>query len=130
MNTDPTPLVDILSHIKLTVIKSECFNSNDSYSAITLDGANLKESRTSNIFVEQALITVTDLSKTKWIGLETIELLCRYCNIANADWSGARMTHTEFHNTRLTGCNFSSTKLRDVLFYHCKIDLSIFMTPS
>ena len=126
MNTDPTPLVDILSHIKLTVIKSECFNSNDSYSAITLDGANLKESRTSNIFVEQALITVTDLSKSKWIGLETIELLCRYCNIANADWSGARMMHTEFHNTRLTGCDFSCTKLRDVLFYHCKIDLSIF----
>ena len=63
MNTDPTPLVDILSHIKLIVIKSECFTSNDSYSAITLDGANLKESRTSNIFLEQALITVTDLSK-------------------------------------------------------------------
>ena len=75
MDVDPTPLVDILSHVELTVVKSECFNSNDSYSAITLDSANLKESRTSDIFLEQALIPVTDLSKSKWIGLETIELL-------------------------------------------------------
>ena len=36
------------------------------------------------------------------------------------------MTDTEFHRTRLTGCNLSGTNLRNVLFYRCKLDLSLF----
>lgn len=36
------------------------------------------------------------------------------------------MTDTEFHRTRLTGCNLSGTNLHNVLFYRCKLDLSLF----
>ena len=35
------------------------------------------------------------------------------------------MKHTEFHYTRLTGCDLSNTDLRNVLFYLCKLDLSL-----
>ncbi|HBU37505.1 MAG TPA: hypothetical protein DEB70_06830 [Planctomycetaceae bacterium] len=56
----------------------------------------------------------------------SFEFLCRNCNAANVDWSGARMTDTEFHRTRLTGCNLSGTNLRNALFYRCKLDLSSF----
>ena len=126
MDTDPTPLVDILSDIQLTVLKLELLNSNQSYREIILDSANLESHQASNIFIEQAFIADTDFSNGRWTGLELIELLCRNCNAANVDWSGARMTDTEFHRTRLTGCNLSGTNLRNVLFYRCKIDLSLF----
>ena len=126
MDTDPTPLVDILSDIQLTVLKSELLNSNQSYREIILDSANLESHQASNIFIEQAFIADTDFSNGRWTGLELIELLCRNCNAANVDWSGARMTDTEFHRTRLTGCNLSGTNLRNVLFYRCKLDLSLF----
>ena len=126
MDADPTPLVDILSDIQLTVLKSELLDSNQSYCEIILDGANLEPHQASNIFIEQAFIADTDFSNGKWTGLELVELLCRNCNAANVDWSGARMTDTEFHRTRLTGCNLSGTNLRNVLFYRCKLDLSLF----
>jgi len=126
MDTDPTPLVDILSDIQLTVLKSELLNYNQSYREIILDSANLESHQASNIFIEQAFIADTDFSNGRWTGLELIELLCRNCNAANVDWSGARMTDTEFHRTRLTGCNLSGTNLRNVLFYRCKLDLSLF----
>jgi len=126
MDADPTPLVDMLSDTQLTVLKSELFDSNQSYREIILDSLNLKSHQASNIFIEQAFTTDTNFSNGKWTGLELIELLCRNCNAANVDWSGARMTDTEFHRTRLTGCNLSGTNLRNVLFSCCKIDLSLF----
>lgn len=126
MDADPTPLVDILSDIRLTVLKSELLNSNQSYREIILDSANLESHQVSNVFIEQASVADTDFSNGRWTGLELIELLCRNCNAANVDWSGARMTDTEFHRTRLTGCNLSGTNLRNVLFYRCKLDLSLF----
>ena len=39
------------------------------------------------------------------------------------------MTDTEFHRTRLTGCNLSGTNLRNVLFYRCKLDVSLVHEP-
>lgn len=126
MDADPTPLVDMLSDTQLTVLKTELFDSNQSYREIILDSLNLESHQASNIFIEQAFITDTNFSNAKWTGLELIELLCRNCNAANVDWSDARMTDTEFHRTRLTGCNLSGTSLRNVLFSCCKIDLSLF----
>ena len=60
MDTDPTPLVDILSDIQLTVLKSELLNSNQSYREIILDSVNLESHQASNIFIEQAFIADTD----------------------------------------------------------------------
>ena len=60
MDTDPTPLVDILSDIQLTVLKLELLNSNQSYREIILDSANLESHQASNIFIEQAFIADTD----------------------------------------------------------------------
>ena len=45
MNADPTPLVDMLSDTQLTVLKSELFDSNQSYSEIILDNLNLESHR-------------------------------------------------------------------------------------
>ena len=126
MDADPTPLVDILSDTQMTVLKSESLDSNQSYCEIILDSENLESHQTSNIFIERSFIADTDFSNGRWTGLELIELLCRNCNAANVDWSGARMTDTEFHRTRLTGCNLSGTNLHNVLFYRCKLDLSLF----
>ena len=126
MDAKPTPLVDILSNTQLTVLKSELLDSNQSYCGIILDGANLESHQASDIFIEQAFIADTDFSNGRWTSLELIELLCRNCNAANVDWSGVRMTDTEFHRTRLTGCDLSSSHLRNVLFSCCKIDLSLF----
>ena len=94
MDADPTPLVDILSDTQLTVLKSELLDSNQSYREIILDSANLESNQASNISIEQAFIADTDFSNGKWTGLELIELLCRNCNAANVDWSGAQMTDT------------------------------------
>ena len=126
MNADSVLLVDVLSHIQLTALNSELLDSNQSHHAIILDGANLKEFQASDFLVEQAFVAGTDFSNSKCTALELIEVLCRNCNAANVDWSGARMTDTEFHRTRLTGCNLSGTNLRNVLFYRCKLDLSLF----
>ena len=126
MDADPTPLADILSDTQLTILKSELLNSNQSYCEIILDDENLESRQFSDVFIEHAFIADTDFSNGKWKGLELIELLCRNCNAANVDWSGARMTDAEFHRTRLTGCDLSSSHLRNVLFSCCKIDLSLF----
>ena len=126
MDADPTPLVDILSDTQMTVLKSESLDSNQSYREIILDSENLESHQASNIFIERSFIADTDFSNGRWMGLELIELICRNCNAANVDWSGARMTDTEFHCTRLTGCNLSGTNLHNVLFYRCKLDLSLF----
>ena len=56
-------------------------------------------------------------------------MLCRNRNAANVNWSGARNTDAEFHRTRLTGCNLSGTNLRNVRFYRCKLDVSLFHEP-
>ena len=126
MNADSVLLVDVLSHIQLTALNSKLLDSNQSHHAIILDGANLKEFQASDFLVEQAFVAGTDFSNSKWTALELIEVLCSNCNAANVDWSGARMTDTEFHRTQLTGCNLSGTNLRNVLFYRCKLDLSLF----
>lgn len=119
MAAKPTPLVDILSNAQLTVLKSELLDSNQSYCGIILDGVNLESYQASDIFIEQAFIADTDFSNGRWTSLELIELLCRNCNAANVDWSDARMRDTEFHRTRLTGCDLSNSHLRNVLFSRC-----------
>lgn len=126
MNAKRRSLIDKFSKARLTPIQGDSFQSDQSYHSVVVRGADLSQSRNSDVVIEHSHFDKVDISGGSWTAADLTEILFSGCTLSNLDCCEARFTNNEFHRARATGLSFSDGRLRNVLFSGCKLDLSIF----
>ena len=64
----------------------------------------------------------SDLSRTTFRGVSLRDVLARNINVANADWTAARMNRVEIERASLTGIQLREGEITETTFRECKFD--------
>ena len=110
----------------LTELVAGTLQPHGEWEEIQLSMLELSNTRLPGMEIGAALFTKVAARGTHWRDLRLRDVRINGCDLANADWMGARFHRVEVLDSRLTGLGLSESRLADVRFGNCKADATWF----
>ncbi|MGH7779566.1 MAG: pentapeptide repeat-containing protein [Candidatus Binataceae bacterium] len=99
-----------------SLLGEECFERK------IIDGAELSATVATGVVFDTCVIRRVALDSSKLVHLRLVDVRVEKSNLANSDWTRARLARVEVSGSRLTGLILSEADTRDVVVKSCKAD--------
>src|SRR5487761_1571203 len=100
----------------------EGLNGDECFERKIIDGAPLSAAAARGVVFDTCVIRRAALDGSKLARLRIVDARVEKPNLANSDWTKARLSRVEITGSRLTGLILSEAELRDVVVAGCKSD--------